>query len=204
MMPLRRAGSTPDVPPYLFCRKERTSFPGRTRSLKGSSVKSLIAAAALSLLSICHAYSAPLGKPTGPVILSVSGAIENTNAPGVAQFDMAMLEALAGRTASMETPWTDKPTRFEGPMLRAVLEAVGAKGASLKVVALNDYAAAVPMGDAMNYDTMLATRMDGHPMSVRDKGPLFLIYPFDINPELYNEKYFSRSVWQISKIEVEK
>ena len=44
--------------------------------------------------------------------------------------------------------------------------------------------------------------MDGKPLSVRDKGPLFLIYPFDKNPELYNEKYFSRSVWQIKKIEI--
>ena len=38
--------------------------------------------------------------------------------------------------------------------------------------------------------------------SVRDKGPLFLVYPFDTNPETYNEKYFSRSVWQIKEIEV--
>ena len=39
-------------------------------------------------------------------------------------------------------------------------------------------------------------------MSIRDKGPIFMIYPFDKNPELYNEKYFSRSVWQIKSIEV--
>lgn len=29
-----------------------------------------------------------------------------------------------------------------------------------------------------------------------------MIYPFDKNHELYNEKYFSRSVWQIKEIEV--
>ena len=49
---------------------------------------------------------------------------------------------------------------------------------------------------------MLATKMNGDYMSVRDKGPLFLIYPFDTNPELFNEKYFSRSVWQIREVEV--
>ncbi len=45
-------------------------------------------------------------------------------------------------------------------------------------------------------------KLNDQPMSVRDKGPLFLVYPFDLNPELYNEKYFSRSVWQIKEIEV--
>lgn len=39
-------------------------------------------------------------------------------------------------------------------------------------------------------------------MSVRDKGPLFLIYPFDDNPDLFDEVYFGRSVWQIAQIVV--
>jgi hypothetical protein len=165
-------------------------------------MKSLLAAAAFSLLAITNAMSASLARPEGPVILTIKGDIENTNAPGAAEFDLAMLEALAGRSASMETPWTNKATAFDGPLLKAVLEAVGARGETLKITALNDYTAAVPVSDAVDYDTILATRMDGKVMSVRDKGPLFLIYPFDKNPELYNEKYFSRSVWQINRIEV--
>ena len=36
----------------------------------------------------------PLAKPTGPVILTVTGAIGRTNAPGKAEFDMQMLQAL--------------------------------------------------------------------------------------------------------------
>jgi hypothetical protein len=71
------------------------------------------------------------------------------------------------------------------------------------LIALNDYAAEVPAEDALKIDSMLATRMDGLPMSVRDKGPLFLIYPFDTDRSLYNEKYFSRPVWQIKTIEAE-
>ena len=54
----------------------------------------------------------------------------------------------------------------------------------------------------MDFDTILAIKMNGEPMTVRNKGPLFLIYPFDTNPDLYNEKYFNRSVWQIKEIEV--
>ena len=83
-----------------------------------------------------------------------------------------------------------------------MLEEVGATGSRLIIRALNDYAAEVPVIDAVDFDTILAIDMNGEPMTVRNKGPLFLIYPFDTNPDLYNEKYFSRSVWQIKEIVV--
>lgn len=143
-----------------------------------------------------------LDAPKGPVVLTVKGALSQPNVGDTAQFDLAMLEALAGRTAKVKTPWTDGEPQFSGPFLRSVLEAAGANGETLLVKALNDYFAAVPMSDARQIDTILATRLNGKPMSVREKGPLFLIYPFDLDPALYNEKYFSRSVWQIKEIEV--
>jgi hypothetical protein len=160
--------------------------------------------AATLFLSACLAPLAAqaLEKPTGDVILTVAGTLDHANADGTAQFDLKMLEELAGRSASMETPWTEGKVKFSGPLLRAVLDAAGAHGTTLHIIALNDYSADVPMDDAVTLDTMLATRMDDKLMSVRDKGPLFLIYPFDQNHDLYNEKYFSRSVWQIKTIEV--
>jgi hypothetical protein len=162
-------------------------------------MKSIIAALLASALSATAAFA--LEAPTGPVVLTVKGEISNTNAGDTAQFDMAMLEKLKGRKGEMETPWTTGRVTFEGPLLREVLSAVGATGKSLKVRALNDYAADVPAEDA-TLDTILATRLDGKPMSIRDKGPLMLVYPFDLDSSLYNEKYFSRSVWQIKEIEV--
>jgi hypothetical protein len=158
---------------------------------------------ALLMGAVCATSALALDVPKGPVVLTVKGAITKTNAGDTAEFDLAMLEALAGRKATMETPWTDGKVTFEGPLLSALLEAVGSTGTVLSVKALNDYAAEVPAEDA-KLATMLATRMDGKPMSVRDKGPLMVVYPFDQNPDLYNEKYFSRSVWQIKEIEVSK
>ena len=165
-------------------------------------MKSLLAGCALALLSITTALSAPLDRPSGETILTITGDIANTNGDGVAEFDFAMLDALEGRAAEMDTPWTEGKTAFDGPLFKAVLDAAGARGKTLIVKALNDYSAEVPMEDARNYPTILAIRMNGAEMSVRDKGPLFMIYPFDKHPELYNEKYFSRSVWQIKEIEV--
>lgn len=143
-----------------------------------------------------------LDAPTGRVVLTVTGAIAETNAPGAAEFDMAMLAALAQRTTVTTTPWTTGEVSFAGPLGSALLDAVGATGATLKVTALNDYSAEVPAADLREHPVILATTLDGKPMSVREKGPLFLIYPFAEEPDLYNETYFNRSVWQIARIEV--
>jgi len=144
-----------------------------------------------------------LDLPRGKVVLTVSGKeIANANQDGKAVFDIDMLEALPGRSASIETPWYPDAREFSGPFLRSVLASAGAKGTSIRIKALNDYVVTVPFSDAQRIDTILATRTDGRLMSVRDKGPLFLVYPFDLDRSLYDETYFARSVWQISEIEV--
>ncbi|WP_421167120.1 hypothetical protein [Aeromonas dhakensis] len=73
----------------------------------------------------------------------------------------------------------------------------------LTITALNDYSIQVPTSDAAQYQVILARSIDGKPLSVRDKEPLFLIYPFDQYPELRNKLYYGRAIWQINKIKVE-
>ncbi len=143
-----------------------------------------------------------LAKPEGAVILTISGAIAHENADGAAVFDLEMLEALDQRNTVTETPWYDGPQEFTGPTLATLLALVGAEGSTLRVVALNDYAAEMPVSDTTDAPVILATRHQGNLMSVRDKGPLFVIYPFSEMPRLNNEMYFSRSVWQVKAIEV--
>ncbi len=165
-------------------------------------MRTFATAVLLIVTASATAGAGQLDRPAGDVILTVTGNVENTNVDGAAVFDVAMLEALTGRSATMETPWTTGATTFEGPLLEAVIDAAGGHGKRLLVKALNDYTAEIPIEDTTAFETILAVKMNGAPMLVRDKGPLFLIYPFDRNPDLYNEKYFSRSVWQIREIEV--
>ena len=160
----------------------------------------LVLAAAFILTGASAALA--LDPPKGPVVLTVSGAIANTNGPNGAEFDLEMLNALEQKATTSATPWTEGTVTFDGPLGRALLDAVGATGETMTVVALNDYSADVPVADFRDHDVILATRMDGKEMSVRDKGPLFIIYPFDKEPDLYNEVYFNRSVWQIAKIDI--
>ena len=39
-------------------------------------------------------------------------------------------------------------------------------------------------------------------MTVRDKGPFWIIYPFDSNPDYQSEVIYSRSIWQLNRLEV--
>jgi hypothetical protein len=49
---------------------------------------------------------------------------------------------------------------------------------------------------------ILAIKRNGEYMSVRDKGPLFVIYPYDSSPDLKSQTYYARSAWQVAKIDV--
>lgn len=163
----------------------------------------LLAIALVSFLATAvTAGASELPAPTGPVVLTVSGAIAHTNIDGAAAFDQAMLDGLAQHTTHSETPWYDGARSFSGVLLSSVLEAVGAKGETMTATALNAYSAEIPVADVINDPVILASRVDGKLLSIRDKGPLFVIYPFDTNPELYNEVYFGRSVWQVASLKV--
>lgn len=143
-----------------------------------------------------------LERPAGAIVLTVSGRVRKINDGRRAQFDMAMLEALPQQVVVTRTPWFSQIRRFTGPLLRDVLSAAGAQGTLLRLVALNDYQVDMPFDDAQRYDVIIARLLDDKPMAVRDKGPLFVVYPFDTRPELRSATYYSRSAWQLRTIDV--
>lgn len=137
------------------------------------------------------------------MLLTVSGRVRKPNHGGhEALFDMAMLRALPQSGFTTRTPWYAQARRFTGPLLRDVLAAAGAHGTALRLVALNDYRVEMPFDDPQRHDVIVALLLDDKPMAVRDKGPLFVIYPFDARPELRSAVYYSRSAWQLRTIEV--
>lgn len=166
-------------------------------------IRRVAVCAIASLVLVAGAgFAAGLDQPKADSILTVSGKIGTTNAQAAAQFDRAMLEKLGMVSFTTMTPWYKEPVKFEGVPLKALMDAVAAKGEKIVAVALNDYSAEVPMEDIAKYNVILALKRDGEYMSPRDKGPLFIVYPYDSNPDLKNQKFYSRSVWQVAKIEV--
>lgn len=160
----------------------------------------LISTALLGLAVLGAGAVWALDAPQGKVVLTLSGQITEKNQGDTAVFTMAMLEKLPQHSFTTQTPWYPKPVEFSGPLLRDVLKAAGAKGSKLEAVALNDYKTEIPSQDATQHDVIVARLMNGKPMPVREKGPLFIVYPFDKKAELNAEAYYNRSAWQLARI----
>ncbi|MCS3429479.1 molybdopterin-dependent oxidoreductase [Klebsiella sp. BIGb0407] len=157
----------------------------------------------LSFVLSTQVWAGEFSKPAGKVLLTLSGNIENTNEDGKAVFDLASLEKLGMVSFETTSPWYNGRTTFEGVSLQKLMDYVGAKGSVVKVTALNDYTTEIPLSDFKEYNVILALKVNGKYMRIRDKGPLFVVYPYDSIPELNNKIYYSRSAWQVNRMNVE-
>ena len=163
------------------------------------------AAAAFVCLGIFAAPAAiadGIPAPTGKPILTISGDISEKNAGDTAQFDRDMLEKLGLVTIETTTPWYQGAMKFEGVPMDKLMADVGAKGQRVVAYALNDYTTEIPMEDFTKHHAILALKRNGEYMPVRDKGPLFVVYPYDSDPELKSQTFYSRSAWQVARLVV--
>jgi hypothetical protein len=166
------------------------------------SAQKMAAILVLTAWACSNAVAQALPTPSGKPILSVSGNITRTNGGSEALFDRDMLEALGTVVFETATPWDKQPARFEGVPLARLLDRLETSGTRLTAVALNDYSAELPIEDIRKYEVILALKQNGEYMPVRGKGPLFIVYNFDANPELKNQKFYNRCVWQVARLEV--
>lgn len=143
-----------------------------------------------------------LTRPTGRVILSVSGDIANTNAGDRADFDRDMLEAIGLTELRTSTHWTEGVQTFEGVLARDLLAAVDARGQTAKAIALDDYSVEIPLSDFQAYAVLLALKMNGKYMRVRERGPLWIVYPRDDHKELVGKDVDAKWLWQLRKLEI--
>jgi hypothetical protein len=162
------------------------------------------AVAAWVLTTGAGVLAAELPSPHNKPILEIKGRISVTNTPEhTAVFDREMLEQIGVSKVQTSTPWTDGRPVFEGVLMSELLKRVGAKGESITAVALNDYKVTLPVSDFEKYPIILAFKMDGQVLKVRDKGPLWIIYPQDEFSELRDKSVHQKWIWQIKEFEVD-
>jgi hypothetical protein len=140
--------------------------------------------------------------PVGPTILTVSGSIDRFNDKGVFRFDRAMLEDLGITRFKTSTAWTPDSPEFEGVLVRDILHAVGAHGAEVTATALNDYVVTIPTEELSRYPVLLALKMNGEYLKVKDKGPIWIVYPRDAFPELQTPMTDKKWIWQLSQLSI--
>ncbi|WP_417614991.1 molybdopterin-dependent oxidoreductase [Oceanisphaera sp.] len=147
----------------------------------------------------------PLPAPQGRVILTVTGNLAVTNAGDNAEFDMEMLSALPQHEFTTTTPWTDGPHHFRGVLLRDLLQRVGGEGAEereIRAMALNNYHYDIKKEQVAELPLLLTTHLDGQPMKIRHKGPVWLMLPLSDNPSLNTKPNQELLIWQLKTLEI--
>lgn len=134
------------------------------------------------------------------ILLTIDGNITAKDA-GLS-FDDAALMALPQQTFTTTTAWTEGPMEFSGPALSDVLAVAGAGGGDLRLLAANDYAVTLPRDLVEPAAPIIATRIGGKPFGLREKGPLWLVFPYDSDPKYRREDVFASSIWQLVRLTV--
>lgn len=135
-------------------------------------------------------------------ILTVRGAVDGLAPGGSLRFDLEALQAMPQTAFRTATPWHKQPVTYSGVAMGTFLSRVKAKGAKVRLIALNDYAVVADIQSLVGNGAILAIARDGVPLPIADKGPIFVVFPFDSDAKLRTDSVYLHSVWQLSQIEV--
>jgi hypothetical protein len=104
---------------------------------------------------------------------------------------------------------TEQPTnfpnagKFRGPLLSDVLKLAGAEGKNVKLTALDDYQVDITADEMAQHQPILSLELDGATLIGHDFGPYFVMWPFREKPEIDNDTFQAKAIWQVTKIEVQ-
>jgi hypothetical protein len=143
-------------------------------------------------LSIATIQAAPAQDPMSLTVLA--GGQTKTYAVD----DLRAIESIGVTTS---TPWTEGAQSFVGVSGPRFVEAAGITAATVAAVALNDYQVEIPLEVLNDPNLLIAYERNGAPMSVRDKGPFWIVFPYDQMPEYLGDAYISYSIWNLARME---
>lgn len=160
-------------------------------------IQSLCKGIVLALIPFCLVFAQNSARAEEGPVLTVLAA--GSDAPTT--WTMAELHALPAIEIETTTPFTEGLQRFVGVALRNVLGDV-APDAILSLRAVNDYVVEIPFAEVDDQFPIIAYERNGEAMSLRQNGPLWVMYPFDKKRDYQNELTYSRSIWQLVDIRV--
>jgi hypothetical protein len=163
------------------------------------------------ILVFCASLSVLCARPTGaedtPIVLSI--LVEHSKSSGQnkalpVQMTLSDLRSLPTTSFETTTLWTLESQVFSGVWLATLLDHHGITSGTVELVAVNEYRVEIPVRDIYPGGALLAYERNGEEMSLRDKGPLWLVYDWDDNPDYRTEIHYSRSIWQLDRIIVKR
>ncbi len=145
--------------------------------------------------------AAPAGAEDLPLLTLRAGSAE----PVV--LDRQALDALPQHGFETTTQWTEGKLAFSGPALKDVLALVAAGSVPdevIHLIAANNYEVILDHDLIEDDVPIIATRINGKPFGVRDKGPLWVVFPYDRGTDYQIESVFSASIWQLIEVWIER
>ena len=141
--------------------------------------------------------SSPLPEASGTPLLTITVGDE-THA-----LDAEALQQLPREEFETTTIWTEGPQAFAGVRMTEILDRLNIETGTVRLTAANDYQVAIPVADFTVDGALIAYERNGQKMSLRDKGPLWLVYPYDTDARFRTEIIYANSIWQLDRIEIQ-
>ncbi len=156
----------------------------------------VVSALLLLLTPVASLALDALPSGDGPAVLTIrANGAEHV-------LDAAALRALPAETIETETIWTEGKQTFTGVRMTEILDRLGITDGTLTLVAVNDYRISIDVDDFTPDGALLAYDRNGAPMTLRDKGPVWMVYPYDADPRFRTEITYANSIWQLDRIEI--
>jgi hypothetical protein len=100
------------------------------------------------------------------------------------------------------TIWTNGTQKFHGVSLKKTLEKNNVTKGTIFATAVNDYAVEIPLSEITDDWPIIAYKLNNQRLNLRNKGPLWIVYPYDSHYDFRSEVVYSRSIWQLDRIKV--
>lgn len=177
----------------------------------------------LTALSVMAASVACLSVPASAVDVLDPNimTIKDVQGEPVESFSTEQLKTVfEQQTYDTRTPWTaeGETVIYRGPLLNDVLSKTGqANGASVRVTAYDDFYSDITMEEIGSYNPIIAVErncteedrqsavcapeQEFRPISMVEKGPMFMVWPYDSLPDYYHPS--RNAIWVFFPVSVQ-
>lgn len=99
------------------------------------------------------------------------------------------------------TPWHDDQALYKGMLVASFLKLIHAeKSKKILMIAINGYIVESELEGVVNAGAMIAWTMNGAAISIHNKGPITIVFPWSNDASLRKDVFTSLSVWHLSEI----
>ncbi len=156
----------------------------------------------LLLFSCSQKRENPIQHASLPPVDSDQTILELHTEKGIKSYSLNRLEGLGLKRLSTSTFWSADDGSYEGILLADLLKDAGLYDAEeLLMTAFDGYTLIMPREKWTQWPAFLATRRDGSPLELKEKGPTRILFPRDMDNKLKSDLERTYWIWSLKTIE---